>query len=404
MKKTALLTLIISSLFILFSCQDPIYEAIREDVKPEDATVSGNIGSITRYTAGGTEFLVLAADNGLRYKQKDNSSHGAWNTYPIPFTLHSYSFDTSSHTGEQILSVLANSTTLYMISAEYVHTTTEGYSYPSNIKLWGKNITATGNTLDSAGEWTPITQNNTTLFPVALNSDKSYYISNFIAFQTNAPMAAHRAAFIRTYNSTEKAYQYYKLEGLNAPSEITVTAASIIDAEPSSDSSYVPAARSAAYFKGEVKFFTSQVATTNETYDNDATYYYYSNGGNNLYFNNGSGPNKISADSDYTIASLATTADSILIGYGTTSTGYGGGIGRSLLVDGKPTGVVGFDSNAKFQITTSYMVPVVLNASPEKTEKESSLYAAVTFAGSSYNFDNIGLWSYYPSRGNWNRE
>lgn len=404
MKKTALLTLIISSLFILFGCQDPIYEVIRADVKPEDATVSGYIGSITRYTAGGKEFLVLAADNGLRYKQKDINSHGAWNTYSIPFTLHSYSFDTSSHTGEQILSVLANSTTLYLISAEYVHTTTEGFSYPSNIKLWGKNITATGNNLDSAGDWTLITQNNSTLFPVVLKSENNYYTSNFIAFQTNAPMNAHRAAFIRSYNSTEKAYHYYKLEGLDLPVEITVTSSSIIDAEPSSDSSYTPAARSAAYFNGEVKFFTSQVATTNETYTSDATYYYYSNGGNNLYFNNGTGPEKISADEDYTIASLATTADSIIIGYGTTSSGYGGGIGRSPLVNGRPTETTGFDTNAKFQITTSYLVPVVLNATPEKTEKESGLYAAVTFSGSSYNFDNVGLWSYYPERGNWNRE
>ncbi len=401
MKKTAFLTLIISSIFIFLSCQDPIYEAIREDVKPEDPTVSGNIASITRYTACGKEFLVLAADNGLRYKQKDINSHGAWNTYNIPFAIHSYSFDTSSHTGEQILSVLANSTTLYLISAEYVHTTTEGLSYPSNIKLWGKNITATGNSFDSAGDWTLITQNNSTLFPVVLKSENSYYISNFIAFQTNAPQTEHRAAFIRSYNSTEKAYHYYKLEGLDLPTEITVTPSSIIDAEPSSDSSYTPKALSAAYFNDEVKFFTSPVAVTNETYTSEATYYYYSNGGNNLYFNNGTGPEKISADEDYTIASLATTADSIIIGYGNTTSG---GIGRSPLVNGRPTGTTNFDTNAKFQITAYYQVPVVLNASPEKTEKESSLYAAVTFPGSSYNFDNVGLWSYYPERGNWNRE
>ena len=68
MKKTALLTLI-ASILLITSCQEPIFEAIREDVEPEEATVSGNITSITRYTANGTEFLALAADGGLKYKQ-----------------------------------------------------------------------------------------------------------------------------------------------------------------------------------------------------------------------------------------------------------------------------------------------------------------------------------------------
>ena len=156
------------------------------------------------------------------------------------------------------------------------------------------------------------------------------------------------------------------------------------------------------YFNKNKRNYLKQNTRTNKIHKFQK--FYYTNRNNRLYYSNGGTPAYLECHSDYVISSLATTADSILIGYGTTSTGYGGGIGRSLLVDGKPTGVVGFDSNAKFQITTSYMVPVVLNASPEKTEKESSLYAAVTFAGSSYNFDNVGLWSYYPERGNWNRE
>ena len=37
-------------------------------------------------------------------------------------------------------------------------------------------------------------------------------------------------------------------------------------------------------------------------------------------------------------------------------------------------------------------------------EIDSDLYASISFAGTSLNFSNIGLWSYYPDRGNWNRE
>ena len=38
------------------------------------------------------------------------------------------------------------------------------------------------------------------------------------------------------------------------------------------------------------------------------------------------------------------------------------------------------------------------------TAKDVTSSATITFSGSTYNFDNIGLWSYYPARGNWNRE
>ncbi|SFI75237.1 hypothetical protein SAMN04487775_105129 [Treponema bryantii] len=395
MKKIAILTLM-TSLLLFTGCWSPIYEAIREDVKPEDPTVSGNIGTITRYTAGGTEYLFLAADDGLRYKQKDKNSHGEWGTYSIPFGLHSYDFDSSSHSGEQILSVLANSTTLYLVTAVYEHTSTEGLSYPSNIKLWGKT--------DGNDSWTLITENNSDLFPVTYNSSSTYYDSNFRVFQTNAPQKAHREAFIRAYDSENSAYKYYKLNGLSVPAEITIATSSIIDPEPSSDEGYTPVASSAAYFNGEVKFFTSPVSTTNETYTTDATYCYYTNGDSSIYYTNGSTTKKSDTSGDTVISALATCADSILVGYGKSSTGTSGGIDRILLTDGVPGAIAAFETNAQFQITSSYMVLALVNASPEKKEIESSLYASITFAGASYNFDNVGLWSYYPERGNWNRE
>ncbi len=395
MKKIAILTLM-TSLLLFTGCWSPIYEAIREDVKPEDPTVSGNIGTITRYTAGGTEYLFLAADDGLRYKQKDKNSHGEWGTYSIPFGLHSYDFDSSSHSGEQILSVLANSTTLYLVTAVYEHTSTEGLSYPSNIKLWGKT--------DGNDSWTLITENNSELFPVTYNSSSTYYDSNFRVFQTNAPQKAHREAFIRAYDSENNVYKYYKLNGLSVPAEITIATSSIIDPEPSSDEGYTPVASSAAYFNGEVKFFTSPVSTTNETYTTDATYCYYTNGDSSIYYTNGSTTKKSDTSGDTVISALATCADSILVGYGKSSTGSSGGIDRMLLTDGVPGAIADFETNAQFQITSSYMVLTLLNATPEKKEIASSLYASITFAGASYNFDNVGLWSYYPERGNWNRE
>ena len=407
MKKTAIT--ILSAALLLFSglftgCQEAIYEVIREDVEPEEATVSGNIGTITRYTANDTEFLLLAADDGLRYKQKDKNSHGKWKTYKLPFSLHSYDFDSSSHSGEQLVSVLADSTTLYIISASYENTSSEGLTYPSNIKLWGKQIDADGSKLLSDGKWTKIAdrKNNKDIFPLASTST-GYFTTSFIVFQTNAPMKDHRAAYIRSHNS-DTGYHYYKLNGLELPEEITIEKEAIIDPEPSSATDYVPAALGAAYFGGEIKFFTSPVVTTNETYEEEATYYYYTNSDDRLYFSNGTSVNSVKGNSDYVISALATCADSILVGYGKT-VGSAGGIERSDLIDGVPVKINGkFSTNERNQITQSYKVLVLLNATPEKKETASSLYAAISFAATAANFEKIGLWSYYPKRGNWNRE
>lgn len=405
MKKTAI-TILSAAILLFTGCQEAIYEVIREDVEPEEATVSGNIGTITRYTASDTEFLLLSADDGLRYKQKDKNSHGQWKTYKLPFALHSYDFDSSSHSGEQLVSVLADSTTLYIISASYENTSSEGLTYPSNFKLWGKQIDANGNKLSSEGKWTKIADrtSNREIFPLA-STDTGYYTTNFIVFQTNAPMKDHRAAFIRAKDS-DSVYHYYKLNGLDLPEEITIEQESIIDPEPSSKEDYKPLVNSAAYFGGEIKFFTSPVATTNETYSDEATYYYYTNGDNKLYFSNGTTTDKVKGHSDYVISALATCADSIIVGYG-KNTGSAGGIDRSPLIDGVPVKISSsFESNAQFQITRNYKVLVLLNSSPEKNELDSSLYAAISFSGAASNFDKIGLWSYYPSRGKsgWNRE
>ena len=40
-------------LMLLSSCMDPIFYELRKDVKPETATVSGNISTVTRFTEDG---------------------------------------------------------------------------------------------------------------------------------------------------------------------------------------------------------------------------------------------------------------------------------------------------------------------------------------------------------------
>ena len=416
MKKIALLTLIFS-IFLLSSCQDPIFEAIMEDVVPEAATVSGRITSITRYTAAGEEYLFLAADGGLRYKPRTNSEHGAWKVFDLPFELIHYNAEANAYEGEQILTVLADAEYLYLVNTSYTYDSRYGQNYPYNFKIWAvKDFTKNGDelTADNAA-WTSYTPSETEqneLFPIAKNSD-DYYFSYFNVFQTNAPKQAHRAAYLMSYDSTNETYTYHQFMGNEAKNlkKRDITETDIIDpnreAALAADSSYKSVARSAVWFNGDFKFIASRVATTNETYDDDPYYYYYTNGNSKIYYcDAGTISGSVDADQTYTISALTTTADSILIGYGSVSDTSAGGIGRMLLNSGVPTKLASFETNAAFQITSSYKVVSLLNATPDKTELESNLYASVNFASASNSFDNIGLWSYYPERGlsGWNRE
>ena len=130
-----------------------------------------------------------------------------------------------------------------------------------------------------------------------------------------------------------------------------------------------------------------------------------------LYTYDSNGLNEL-MEAGSTIASLALTADSLLIGKGSYTSSYtsNGGIERVLLnSDGKPQNqTTSFTNNATYQFTSAYIVMSLLSADPSKTEDNSCLYATVSFRGSgsssSASFSNIGLWSYYPARGNWNRE
>ena len=115
------------------------------------------------------------------------------------------------------------------------------------------------------------------------------------------------------------------------------------------------------------------------------------------------------------ISCLAASSNVLLIGrgdYSETIVYTTGGITQTSLTDGIPgtklqSSAIG---NAETQLSPSYLILTLLNVDPSKTELNSTLYASLGFAGSgssttaSVNYNRIGLWSYFPSRGNWNCE
>lgn len=405
MKKTKLFfTAIFISLFFA-GCFQPVYYEIRKDVEPTKATISGNIPEITRTTVEGKEFLVLNANGVIQYKQKDKSEHGQWQLYDnLPFEKLKYDSINSKFEGEQLIKVLSDSDTLFIVSAKYNRNEDFGTNTVDYLKVYAIKLS-----LNSEEKWNTdiewkniINDSDHKYFDFDFSDDYQY--NNIAIFQTNSPMAKNRKVFVRSGNSKENV-KYYELSGLNEPAELS-------DVNFADESEYL--ANSAVYFNGETLFFNSAASTTNETYENEATRFYFGKE-SKLWCNsqnNSSEEIEEILNAENVISCLATTKDSILIGRGNfgANTTYSGGIAKTFLDEnGKPNNKLeSFDTNASFQLPSSYFINSIVNATPEKSEKESYLYASTSFKGtgssSGASFKNVGLWSYYPQRGNWNRE
>ncbi|MBQ7753271.1 MAG: hypothetical protein IJR80_06410 [Treponema sp.] len=435
MKKIIKLLATISLLapFFFAGCDNPACYGVSNDVVSEDATVSGNIAQITRYTASGTEFLIVNADDGMRYKRADNRSHGSWKTYGgLPFSLHSYDYYGEKHNGEQIIKIVADSEYLYILSTTYKNDNDEGTVAPDVVRLRCAKITSNdGQNLDGT-EWKTLNESKSgdvsAVFKIYKYSSTGYYYSAFSLLSTNSLNPAHRKVFVRsgkygavnTDNSTIKTPVYYDVSssGLTKTSITKAWNGTSTVSDLTKNNVY-----GVAWFNNAYTFFTQPAVATNECYTNytytalasnttyqEPTVCYFGYNSSLCYLKSDGTTGSIGANR--TITALAVCADSILIGMGTwdASTGYNtyGGITKSDLKDGVPQGTSSFKTNAESQITSGYHVYALLNANPAEAELASALYAAIGFAGSGSStgvaYSSIGLWSYYPSRGNWNRE
>ena len=414
-------------LISLSGCFNPIFYEIRKDVVPETATVNGPINQITRYTVGGKEYLVLAANDGIQYKSKANSKHGGWKTYSpscLPFNLPGYDYFGNDYSGEQIMKVLANSEYLYVLTCSYtVGTDTSSLATPEKIRLYAAKMELSAGSSswkETKSSWKEI-ELESSYFPIYADynySSSYYFASAFTVFQTNAPQAAHRHVYIRSgqSNTVFPNVKYYEITGNTKASVIELSG---ITAKEKATADI----NSAVWFNDSlpndgVLFFNALAVTSDETYTDNPTRFYYSSE-SKIYYNETPGDDTIasrSVSSKHNILSLAYCKDAIFIGQGEkinpkdkTYSSSSGGIAKiSLKADGIPDALAEFSTNASFQLSTLYQIPVVLNATPEEKELDCSVYASMVLLGSDSSgagsYDNIGLWSYYPDRGNWNRE
>lgn len=419
MKKIKFITILLSVLasFTFSSCFNSVFYEVLQDVPPLKATVNGNITSLARYTAGDKEFLLCAANGGLRYKLLSDDFHNAWKTYTaLPFDLHRYDYYdgkgySAGHNGHQIIKVLTDSSTVYLVTAEFTEDQDIGSTAPKKFHIFAKEIaidSADSSKLSDEGQWVNLTaegiENANGEKEDFLNfykdeSDDLYYTS-FNVFSTNSPQKEHRKVFLRRKNSSTNKAQYFEITGTSISSEKTLQNVENNDNDIDS----------AAYLGDELYFFDSIAVTTNETANSEATIIYYGKNATLCYFDGSASYEKV--NSGTLISSLAYTKDSLLIGranFNSTSSTYGGIAKTTLDENGIPDDKLAiFESNAESQMPTSYLILSLLAAYPEKNELENDLYASISFKGSgtgaAVSYNNIGLWSYYESRGYWNRE
>lgn len=355
--KKILKTLALSLLFIPFiaGCKAPVFYEIMRDVAPEEATVNGVITSITRYTSGTEEKLVTFSSDGLIWKDANGTAHGQWSCFP----------DSNQLSGK-IIKTAADDSNLYVVTITFHEDVENGLNLPDPATLWCYNN----------GSWSEV-------------STPELLPGNFNIFCTNDVDNSKRSAYLRIGDKV------YQLNGNDFPETENVTTTGNYNSAVSGGNS-------------SAIFFESTASVKNENY------IYWGEGSKLYYSNNTSKPKEnkeLALDAGTDISCLAVTSDSILIGRGDFSNSLisKGGIAKTSLTNGVPgNSLESFSTNATSQLASVYQIYTLLVANPEQTELEASIYASMGFKGSgsstSVSYDNIGLWSYYPARGNWNRE
>lgn len=362
-KKALFVFAFAASILLFCSCQQVVFDNIRKEVQLEDGRIAGDIRAIVRFKDN-----FFLANGGIYYKNKDLNFYGCWGKAPSP----------KGH----VIRLAADSTYLYALVGVSEENTKEGTNEGVRRELW---YSADGNS------WALVSgfENGGAL------AYSSKYVVYIYLMCTNAIDASNRSAYVVVNDGikglTNKAYR------LNGSEAIQMELGSS-DASTKPFSNSVIASRSCVYYDGNVYFFNSNASTTNETNLTAATMYYYGSGAFLFWGGQQNGGGLLCEDS---LQSLATTSDFLLIG--TNS-----GIKHRPLSAGIPGLSVDFTTNAAATLNGAYQVLSLLAVYPELPEAKTPIYASQVYTGTgssnSAQFDHVGLWAYYPSRGNWNRE
>ena len=401
------------AMVVFSSCDGVIFSTIREEVKLSDAKVSGDISTIVRYQLDGVENAFVS--NGEIYNRSIATNVNAAGESVSEFidSIANSKIDWSDFknpNGDHVFALAADSNYLYAATIA-IEEDDDGKNVGTTRTLW----------CYSDGEWSA-------LFTAAYSDS-----TPFTLFCTNSPKSENRTAYFRyvtkvtlSVDGVDKSYTIpvvYELNGTEKLKTIHTTETSTdetleggyiyktsdnypvgtySETAPAStdDISNLMTVSACASFGGTVYFTSNYAMITNEDATTDATYIYYSSGDNVYYSTDASTWTAVDLDCD-TIYSLGVTLDYLLAG--TDS-----GIVHTKWATETPfvpaAGNNDFSTNADSTLSSYYEVSAILVVDPLQSEYGGTIFATSETSSSSASLNNVGLWSYYASEKEWNRE
>jgi len=391
LSKSIISVFIFSAISVFTSCNDVVFDTIREEVKLSDAQIQGTVHSLIRVTdsSDSKEYLYLSANPVVWRKDidkavKNGGTYAADETDPTDYTTSEHGhWNEASRPGNNYVRLAANHNgEIYSLSLIVEEVTDDGEMEENS----SRELKYLDTSNKDAG-WQTVAFDD--------ESITSGISSASSIFCTNTPKNENRYAFARINGKV------YKLEGGKAT---LIEESSVYNFTSGDNSTSIySSAKGVSTFNGSTFYFANSAAiTSNESYNSDATMIYYASSTTVYYRAAGDSEwTPVSCDSSE-IRSIAVTKDKLLLG--TTS-----GLDNTVLSDGIPTGfATTISANATSTLSSSYIVPILLTIDPTKSDTATDIYAASNFEGNpsstSATRKNASLWSYYPARTKWNRE
>ena len=427
--------LTLSAAAVLFSaCHDNLFESINNEVKLESNGING-AAAISRYAD-----YILFPTGQLYYKTNVSSNttglyNRQWKRAQLPET------EKVDYIAGQCYYAVSDSANLYIT----IHSWYENSSGYNSIK--NRQIFTTTDTDFSDGiEWTEITLDDT-ITPIKL-------------FMNNAVDESNRIAYMRAYDSENKTYKIYKMNGTSAPEEITddttglstdtITAVFFPKDGKTYFSKYYSLTANDEYMYYTNTYSSSgTMATGSSIYraNGYGTYYTYSSASDSdvtepsaagWYEKDSDGNYVLTSDTEKTsgktyytrstaegflldseaasstscdaggIISIAVTSNYLLLG---TTSGLSrvvlSSTGSTASLDNIPYTSSSSFSNNGDSIITEYGMSV-FTLDPTAAEGDDDEYVASviygSISGSSDNWNDTGLYAFYKNRGTWNRD
>ena len=439
MKKIFLSISIAAAVFGFSGCYDAIFYNIRNEVPLEDGVINGYTNSIVRYQEPDeTEFLYLQNGN-VYYKQisedddktklTKNQDHDKWTKDSSAPEGISYSYFDQEFSGTYSCKLASDSNYVYLLGATPEYDESSSRNILKNFKLY---------CYSKENGWKSVDAVNTILkqYESTLDEDKYMMDSSIQLFCTNTPQNAHRKAYIRigggspyySWMSDKQTYgnDFTVKDGVMNCGiiELNGTDTDIANVVPLGDGKIGTLEKtgagkdttSAVYANNTVYFLDYLASSTNETKNKEADYIYLGNGKTLYWFETASVSSVTALDAEPVgkstgcaadILSMCVTNDSIILGT------YEEGAYHVKTDSGKPETEASTSfptKNANSVMCKPYIVRMLFCTDPSlgETADGSALYSALQFryteSSASASYKNVGLWSYYKARGNWNKE